>query len=506
MKNFVGILLAISALASCNAPKEPAKKVAQTLPTRVVNPPIPAADVPFETYTFEAEKGAKIAYKTGTQIEIPANALTDEAGKPIKGEVKLAYREFHDALDVLVSGIPMQYDSAGTRQSLQTAGMFDIRASQADKPLKLAQDKKAKIRMASWQPDQDYNFYSLNEQTGAWSYQTREKVEVNTAKVTAKVAIDQMKGALPTTRFILNVGNAFDISVENEYPKTTNESLKTSFKQRFQGYKVQYAGEAYSYQAITVMGIGEHPAHDLIWEMVGNAALPALPALPKDKYPTFYEAIPVALGNGTYRLEYYKGWKGDDGKNQAIAFVIAKPIMRIASLLQHSPEKWLADEKTLMEKIRIEEERIKLVADVFRPIEVSNFGIHNFDRYLKSDMAGKAVFVDASFQLNGKQNKLADKEIEKIFYINPKIRSNAEYAGGSWNMLGMVKEPSVRIFALLKGYRIATVEPTAYNRIDFSRLQPDARKKDRAAYTFTLHEQQDLVKSQAELRKALQMN
>jgi hypothetical protein len=480
----------------------------QTLPTRFVNPPIPDADVPFETYTFEAEKGAKLTYKTGTEIEIPANALVDEAGKPIIGEVKLTYREFHDALDVLVSGIPMQYDSAGTRQSLQTAGMFDIRALQAGKELKLAQNKKANIRMASWQPDQDYNFYNLNEKTGKWSYQTREKVEVNTEKVKSKVTIEQLKATLPATRFILNIGNAFDISVDNDDNKMDNKALEQAFKQRFQGYKIQYAGEAYSYEAVAVMGLGEHPAHNLVWELVGNSYLPALPALPKDKYPSFYTAVPVALGNGIFRLNYYQGWYNDnEGKNPIIASVIAKPVMRIASLLQHTPEKWLADEKSLMEKIRIEEERIKQIADVFRPIEISNFGIHNFDRYLKDDVVGKVTFVDASFKLHDQANKLTSKEIEKIFYINPKIRSNAEYAQGTWNLFGIVQEPSVRIFALLKGYKIAIVEPKEYNQMDFTKLKSNKpEQKGLTPYMFTLYEQKDLVKSQEALRKALQMN
>jgi hypothetical protein len=489
---------------SCNAPQEKKAQKVVAKPA-FVQPPLPQANVPYQTYTFEAEKGAELTYKTGTKISIPANALLDEAGKPVKGEVSLAYREFHDALDVVVSGIPMQYDSAGTRQSLQTAGMFDIRAQQAGKNLRLATGKQANIEMASWQADADYNFYSLDTVKGNWVYKTREKVIVNETKQREKYALEQMRAQLPATRFVLNVGNAFDISVDDDDTKMQNKALKNAFMQRFQGYKVGYLGEVYAYQAIQVMGLGEHPAHNLVWELVGSTVLPILPAPQKPE--TVIDTDIKPLGNGTYFIAFYKGWINRDNPNrQPIASIVAKPIMRIASLLAHSPEKWQAEETQLMEKVRQEEERIKQMADVFRPIAINNFGIHNFDRYLKDDLVKQVMFVDASFKLQGESKNLGAKELKNIFYINPKIRSSAEYKGGNWNLFGIVPEPTVRILAILDNYRIAVVKPEDYNKIDFQKLKPNADNKDRPAYTFTLHEQKDLVKSQEELRKALEMN
>jgi hypothetical protein len=180
--------------------------------------------------------------------------------------------------------------------------------------------------------------------------------------------------------------------------------------------------------------------------------------------------------------------------------------MRIASLLAHSPEKWQAEETQLMEKVRQEEERIKQLAEVFRPIAINNFGIHNFDRYLKDDLVGKVMFVDASFRLQGESKNLGAKELKKVLYINPKIRSSAEYKGGNWNLFGIVPEPTVRILAILDNYRIAIVKPEDYTKINFQQLKPNPNSQDQPAYTFTLYEQKDLVKSQEELRKALEMN
>ncbi|TAE17989.1 MAG: hypothetical protein EAZ95_05500 [Bacteroidetes bacterium] len=502
MKKILLVLSLCAFVAGCNAPQEKKTQKVVGKPA-FVQSPLPQADVPYQTYTFEAEKGAELTYKTGTKISIPAHALLDEAGKPVSGQVSLAYREFHDALDVLVSGIPMQYDSAGTRQSLQTAGMFDIRAQQAGKNLRLAKGKQAKIDMASWQADADYNFYSLDTVQRNWTYKTREKVIINETKQREKIALEQLRAQLPATRFVLNVGNAFDISVDDDDAKIQNKVLKNAFMQRFQGYKVGYLGEVYGYQAVQVMGLGEHPAHNLVWELVGSNGLPTLPAT-KDE--NLFDTDVKSLGNGTYSIAFYKGWKNSDKKQTPIAYIVAKPIMRIASLLAHSPEKWQAEETQLMEKVRQEEERIKQMAEVFRPIAINNFGIHNFDRYLKDDLVGKVMFVDASFKLQGESKNLGAKELKKVFYINPKIRSSAEYAGGNWNLFGIVPEPTVRILAILDNYRIAVVKPEDYTKINFQQLKPNPNSKDRPAHTFTLHEQKDLVKSQEELRKALEMN
>lgn len=499
-------LIAIAVVAtSCSTPskKETHRTVAK-LPPYVV-PPVPTADVPFETYTFQAEQGTKVAYKTGTQIEIPANALLDEKNKPVKGKVTLSYREFHDALDVLVSGIPMQYDSAGTKQSLQTAGMFDIRASQEGKNLRLAKGKEMHVRMASWQPDADYNFYSLDTIKRNWEYKTREKVEINQTKVAMKVVVEQMRSQLPATRFVLNIGNAFDISVDNDYDQMKKDALRQAFLDRFSGYNVRYTNEIYAYTPIQIMGQGEHPAHDLVWELVGSTQLPTFPTVKKEGDHGFFNAGVTPIGNGVYRLDIYNGWKPNkDGK--ILSTFIAKPIMRVASLLAYSPAKWKAEENMLMEKIRKEEEQIKQIADVFRSIAVSNFGIHNFDRYMKDDLEGKAVFVDAYFKVNGKPDLLSEKQLKKVFFINPVIRSSAEYYGGSWNLFGMVPGPSIRIFALLADNKLAIVTQEDYNKIDFQKLQPDAKRKDRATHTFTLQIQTDLVKTQEDLRKTLQMN
>lgn len=119
-------------------------------------------DVTFKGHEFDSKEAKTIKHFTGTTIQIPAQAFVDAQGKPVSGNVKVNYREFHQASEIIASGITMQYDSAGKRHSFETAGMFDIRAEQAGKPVFLAKDKNIKIDLASYK-EGAFNFYYLQE-------------------------------------------------------------------------------------------------------------------------------------------------------------------------------------------------------------------------------------------------------------------------------------------------------------------------------------------------------
>ncbi|HRD40305.1 MAG TPA: hypothetical protein PLC65_16880, partial [Bacteroidia bacterium] len=67
---------------------------------------------------------------TKSKIKVPQNAFVNKAGPDIIGDVEIQYREMHDQADIIASGIPMTYDSAGTKYHFESAGMFDIKASQ----------------------------------------------------------------------------------------------------------------------------------------------------------------------------------------------------------------------------------------------------------------------------------------------------------------------------------------------------------------------------------------
>ncbi len=141
-----------------------------------INPPLDGVNIPYTIYKVIAEKGATLDFKTGSKIVIPKNAFVDENGIPLKDEVELRYREFHDAADFFVSGIPMSYDSAGLRYQFESAGMMEMLAFQNGKPVNMAKDKSVHVELASNYSGTEYNLYKLDTLKNNWSCLGKDRV------------------------------------------------------------------------------------------------------------------------------------------------------------------------------------------------------------------------------------------------------------------------------------------------------------------------------------------
>ena len=137
--------------------------------TPCVNPPVEHLDVKQTSYLVGSE-GGSFEHKTGSTIEIPASAFVDEDGKTVEGEVEIKYREFHDPVDFLVSGIPMNYDSAGTNYTFESAGMVEIYGEKDGKPVEIAEGKKIKISLLPKDGSDRFNLYELDTSNGKWGY------------------------------------------------------------------------------------------------------------------------------------------------------------------------------------------------------------------------------------------------------------------------------------------------------------------------------------------------
>lgn len=153
-----------------------------------INPPMPEADIKREAYEINTSADTTLFYNTGSIIHIPANAFLDANGKPVTGKVELHYREFHDAIDVLLAGIPMTYDSAGDCYHFETAGMMEISATQNGKPLNTNPNAPITVDMVSSDIRDVFNSYYLDTTEKRWEYlavsnYTGRKVQLSDAKM-----------------------------------------------------------------------------------------------------------------------------------------------------------------------------------------------------------------------------------------------------------------------------------------------------------------------------------
>ena len=135
-----------------------------------IAPPISNLNVPYISYKVKAEQGAKIKHNKSSKINIPKNAFVNKQGQNIIGDVDIQYREFHNQADIIASGIPMNYDSAGIKSTLESAGMFDIKGFKNGEPVFINSKNPITIELVSNNPSNKFNQYLLDTIAKNWVY------------------------------------------------------------------------------------------------------------------------------------------------------------------------------------------------------------------------------------------------------------------------------------------------------------------------------------------------
>tara|TARA_B100001094_G_scaffold331313_1_gene399196 strand:+ start:1174 stop:2604 length:1431 start_codon:yes stop_codon:yes gene_type:complete len=135
----------------------------------LVTPPISNLDIKKTYFSVNSKSDTSLNFATGSKITIPKNAFLDENGNLIDGKVKIEYREFSNAFDIYLGGIPMEFDSAGESMVFETAGMFEINATSNNKPVYVNPENKITIDMNSFEKGNQYNLYQLDTLTGKWT-------------------------------------------------------------------------------------------------------------------------------------------------------------------------------------------------------------------------------------------------------------------------------------------------------------------------------------------------
>lgn len=122
--------------------------------------------MPAKTFTVNAKEGGKFDCGEGTFVTIKGNSVTNADGTPIEGSYTLQYKEFKDPADILFSGIPMTYNYGRQSNNFSSVGMYDLRAEQDGKSLKMS--APANVDFNCTQVDKGVAFYQMDDQSGEW--------------------------------------------------------------------------------------------------------------------------------------------------------------------------------------------------------------------------------------------------------------------------------------------------------------------------------------------------
>ncbi len=154
-------------------PKITAKKT-----TSFIQAPVNQLKTPYSKYKVNAQQVGKISHAGKSKITVPKNALVNKEGKELIGEVTLEYKEMHDVGDVMLNGIPMEYDSAGSKLCLETAGMFELRASQNGEAAFIKPGKEIQVELLSQNTQDRFNQYYLDTIKQNWTYLKRDNINL----------------------------------------------------------------------------------------------------------------------------------------------------------------------------------------------------------------------------------------------------------------------------------------------------------------------------------------
>lgn len=139
-----------------------------------------------QKFEISIEESKTIEFETGSKIHVPENAVVTMEGKPVTGKYTIEYREFRNAAEMALSGIPMLYNDKNETYNFSSIGMYEIRGSQNGKELKLQKDIIVDFN-ATTQVN-DAFFFDMDNETGEWNKQ--ELIEFNTQESKKPVALE----------------------------------------------------------------------------------------------------------------------------------------------------------------------------------------------------------------------------------------------------------------------------------------------------------------------------
>lgn len=225
-------------------------------------------NVPSNYYYLDAQQSTSIKdARSGTQIDIPADAFTTGDGAPYAGELVLMYREFRDFADFMATDIPMNFDG-GERGHyyFNSTGMFEMRAFTTDGgALKLRSGKSIDLAFNQSQVEAGSQVWQFNDEKNRWQNgEDQVTFTGETEKITVPVdTIDRLldslylgvvtQSAIGSNAFLKQLNTAFEripdiISSAEAYSNGYSPLLDgNGFRTRFRGRNVRnlYAGTHY---------------------------------------------------------------------------------------------------------------------------------------------------------------------------------------------------------------------------------------------------------------------
>ncbi len=363
-------------------------KVPKTAVAKTIAKPLPNIAPKPTTYRISPSKENKMITEQGSTITIPKDAFVDQNGNPVRGEVEIAFQEYHTASDVILSGIPMHVITEdGSLEAFETAGMFDIEGKDArGNELRIANNKTIRVDLATFKEEEDYNFYSYDKNNGLWK---EEYQNTPVASNSARLQLSEELSFFPTPEKPLEIKRATsnDFVFELAVDKTSNPEF--------------------------------HHFDNVLWKLTDNTIEDAQLFKQTIRDPNL---TCIDRDNSVFQLTGSARGRKVQTKVQPVLFGSNwKKAQSAFNKKLNAYKKNVADKEVIVE-------RQNKMAKLQRSLTVSSFGIYNCDRYLR--MPGrKKISFKAILMLPALQ-----KMVQQAYLIIKKKGKNEAvpvYGGGN---------------------------------------------------------------------------
>lgn len=451
----------------------------------LIVPPIPELAPAYQDFTINVQEESILTLTSGTIITVPANALVDAQGKLITGKATIRYREYHDAVSVLLSGIPMTYTSNGQKHHFQTAGMFDIVGEQNGKALSIKSGSGVQVDLASFEEDNSYSFFALDQEKG-WRFVDHVEPLVNPQREILNKEIKELNKKMVNVNspyFVFNYDGVLDISF-TENPLSAENRANTKLQKKFKAYHIEtYKSSVHDYLKYENTS---YPADMIIWRSIGR------------RFPNWarYKKCDISLellkGN-TYKITAKHNGKQFEG---TIAMLVP-----LKYLFDYTPKRWknniatvLKDISNKEEKYREKLEQLRLrreqQAAVIRSFNIAGFGVYNYDRLMKEE---NTIDVLAHFKVQGVEH------LDWVLCLPEDGKTVIKYPQEDWEKVTLFPDNKARFVSILPDKRVALYSAEAYQALDFDAL----KSKDRPQIDVELVTVLEELDSEEALRRLL---
>ena len=529
--------LAYNNLSAIEGPEVTTKAFLASQP--YINPPIKNVQAKFASTAINAHKGGEYRYKSGSKLIVPPSAFIDKDGQPVGGNVSIRFREFHDYVDFFLSGIPMEYDSAGTRYQLESAGMVEIYAEKDGKRVNIAPGKEIAVELVSeiQVPASrrgrvpNFNIYRLDTEQRNWVYDGEDQIELLEEDLSALLNDDE-QAIEKQHRITLSKIESKAARQLAEIEATIPQPLAPTRPERANGeaqvFNFEFSDNQIIYSAITTdeahQGVTEAQQQlDQLRNQYANTmwqVAPNNPGFDKEAASRIqwddmtisplnqrdYE-VTLINSNKTMKIIVNPVLTGDDYEEALSKFNVAykqyqQKVNERQTQLQDQKDqlkKSIAEEKAMAQKDADEQiaaYRAKgqdyaatqaiIKQKVLNRFRVNNFGIWNCDRPLPPMMARvKGEFVD------DKENRYIH---HTAYLVNKNTNTVSRFHTAKGNDIVFDTESDNILWLVTKQNKLAIFRPEEFKRIN----------KDKDDYTFVLNVVDKSIASEEDVRKILE--